>query len=389
MNSVEELVSYGIGKETASMMIECYQKRIGTENGDYKIIDISYNPHTKSRIIKLKCVACGDTIQREMINGRNKWNELIKTCYKCRKERRNAELKKSRKIKKDLLESEIGKQHGDYIASEIIDQNPIKIRMTCMECGTFKDVSYSMLHAEKWKDQKCHKHFPNIKYDNTYIGKRFGFLTVIGINKPGTVRRFMCRCDCGNIKNVRPIELVTGKTKSCGCYHDELIRTHGGSNDRLYHVWQNMKRRCNYPNCREYRNYGGRGIRVCNEWEDYSTFKSWAYKHGYDEDALLGECTIDRIDVNGNYEPDNCRWITIAEQQKNKRPPSEWKKRENKKNKKKTALILYNGNLIPKSDLCKSHGISVESFNYRYYKKMMPIQEALELPKMTSGRPRK
>jgi len=258
-----------------------------------------------------------------------------------------------------------------------------------MECGTFKDVSYSMLHAEKWKDQKCHKHFPNIKYDNTYIGKRFGFLTVIGINKPGTVRRFMCRCDCGNIKNVRPIELVTGKTKSCGCYHDELIRTHGGSNDRLYHVWQNMKRRCNYPNCREYRNYGGRGIRVCNEWEDYSTFKSWAYKHGYDEDALLGECTIDRIDVNGNYEPDNCRWITIAEQQKNKRPPSEWKKRENKKNKKKTALILYNGNLIPKSDLCKSHGISVESFNYRYYKKMMPIQEALELPKMTSGRPRK
>lgn len=102
MNSVEELVSYGIGKETAFMMIECYQKRIGTENGDYKIIDISYNPHTKSRIIKLKCVACGDTIQREMINGRNKWNELIKTCYKCRKERQNAELKKISKNKKRL-----------------------------------------------------------------------------------------------------------------------------------------------------------------------------------------------------------------------------------------------------------------------------------------------
>ena len=210
--------------------------------------------------------------------------------------------------------------------------------------------------------------------------------TVIAINKPGTKKRFKCQCDCGNTKDIRPIDLIHGTIKSCGCSHDLLVSTHGGSSERLYHVWQDMKRRCNNQNCNEYRNYGGRGIKVCNEWDDYSTFRKWAYKHGYDEDAPFGECTIDRIDVNGNYEPDNCRWITNAEQQKNKRPPSEWKKRENKK---KTALILYNGNLIPKSDLCKSHGISVETFNYRHYKKGMPIQEALESPKMTPGRPRK
>ena len=105
MNSVEELVSYGISKENISQMIESYQKRIDTVNGDYKIIDISYNPYTKARVVKLKCVTCGNEIQRGMIKGRNKWSELIKTCPKCRKKRRNAELEKSRKIKKDLLEN--------------------------------------------------------------------------------------------------------------------------------------------------------------------------------------------------------------------------------------------------------------------------------------------
>lgn len=386
MNSVEELASYGISKENIAQMIKSYQKRIGTVNGDYKIIDISYNPSTKARVVKLKCVACGDEIYREMIKGRNKWSELIKTCPRCREKKRNAELEKKRKNKENLLESIIGKQYNDYIATEIISHNPTKIRMVCRECGAFKDISYSMLHTEKWKDQKCHKHFNNIKYGNSFIGKRFGVLTVIAINRPGTKKRFKCQCDCGSIKDIRPIDLVHGTIKSCGCIHDLLVSTHGGSSERLYHVWQNMKRRCNNQNCNEYRNYGGRGINVCNEWDDYSTFRKWAYEHGYDENALFGECTIDRIDVNGNYEPDNCRWITILEQQKNKRPPSEWKKRENVK---KTALIVYNGILIPKADLCKQYGISVETFNYRHYKKGMPIQKALETPKMTLGRPRK
>lgn len=148
MNSVEELVSYGISKENISQMIESYQKRIDTVNGDYKIIDISYNPYTKARVVKLKCVTCGNEIQRGMIKGRNKWSELIKTCPKCRKKRRNAELEKSRKVKKDLLESEMGKQYGDYTASKIIEQNPIKIRMVCRECGAFKDVSFQFLFGQ-------------------------------------------------------------------------------------------------------------------------------------------------------------------------------------------------------------------------------------------------
>ena len=114
MNSVEELVSYGISKENISQMIESYQKRIGTVNGDYKIIDISYNPYTKARVVKLKCVTCGNEIQRGMIKGRNKWSELIKTCPKCRKKRRNAELEKSRKIKKD----DFGKERNEWIEME-------------------------------------------------------------------------------------------------------------------------------------------------------------------------------------------------------------------------------------------------------------------------------
>ena len=99
---------------------------------------------------------------------------------------------------------------------------------------------------------------------------------------------------------------------------------HGGINDRLYEVWGSMKKRCNNPNDKSYKNYGGRGIKVCKEWnENYLSFKKWAYKNGYDENAPHGECTIDRINVNGNYEPNNCRWISNAEQQKNKRKSAE------------------------------------------------------------------
>ena len=109
-----------------------------------------------------------------------------------------------------------------------------------------------------------------------------------------------------------------------------------------------MKSRCYYEHDKSYPNYGGRGIILCLEWQnDYLAFKEWAYANGYDENAEFGECTIDRINVNGIYEPSNCRWITNAEQQKNKRPSSEWKKRSMSRR----AMVMYDGKLIPKYDL--------------------------------------
>lgn len=91
------------------------------------------------------------------------------------------------------------------------------------------------------------------------------------------------------------------------------------SSTRLYRVWQNMRTRCNNSHSKEYKYYGQRGISVCEEWNNFSIFQEWAYNNGYKEDAKRGECTLDRIDVNGNYEPSNCRWVDMKSQCQNRR----------------------------------------------------------------------
>lgn len=138
--------------------------------------------------------------------------------------------------------------------------------------------------------------------------QRFGRLTAIKRDKNSKRTKWICKCDCGNIKSIQLTHLRSGATTSCGCYHKEVnhnIQTqHGMTKTSLYNRWKSMKQRCLNPNNKAYNNYGKRGITICDEWLDYNNFYNWAINHGYKDDLQL-----DRIDNNKGYEPNNCRWI--------------------------------------------------------------------------------
>ena len=150
-------------------------------------------------------------------------------------------------------------------------------------------------------------------------GQKFNRLTVlkrVSNSKSGNVR-WLCKCDCGQTKVIEGRLLKNNSIKSCGCLNRELTKVrstkHGKHNTRLYGIYYNMKRRCYSKKDKKYPIYGGKGIRICNDWlENFMNFYNWAILNGYADNL-----TIDRIDGTKNYEPNNCRWITIKEQNNN------------------------------------------------------------------------
>jgi len=190
------------------------------------------------------------------------------------------------------------------------------------------------------------------------VGQKFGRLTVLefwdirirtGDKKES---RWLCKCECGNEAIVVGSSLRSGGTSSCGCLKKEIIKktftTHGMSADPLYYVWKNMLERCSNEDLKFFKHYGGRGISVCAEWKDMNKFIDWANRNGYKKGL-----EIDRIDNDGNYIPNNCRFTTRKEQLLNTR---------------RNIKVMINGVTKSVSEWAEEYDIKVNTLQYRYHR---------------------
>lgn len=384
MNTIQNLIDNGIDFKTAQRMLVGYSQKVGTYSGIYLITDVYYDFEIKGKIVKMKCSSCGKKIERKMFSGKNKWSELIKSC-ECQKElekiqkqnKLSEKLEKNKKEQKAIIFSRVGVIFGDYkiIAIDDLDKNQ-KYTMQCTQCGNEKIVLAE--YFDKRKNFECHNHFEKeIKFDESYIGKKNNLLKVIGITRKSNKRFFVCTCDCGNIKLVEPAIWEQGIVKSCGCLKESMKIEHSEEIDRLCRIYSGMKQRCYNNNSEAFYNYGKRGIKICDEWnQDRKKFIEWALNNGYQNDL-----TIDRIDVNGDYEPSNCRWATWDVQRENRRPREQWKERRKSFELDGIFYYLY--------ELCKIYDTSEPAVKYRMDILGMTLEEALKKPKSANGRPRK
>lgn len=199
-------------------------------------------------------------------------------------------------------------------------------------------------------------------------GKKFGRLTVIRrVENKGPHAAWLCVCECGNYVTVPGRYLREGTKKSCGCLRKEIMKKqkyglrHGCVHTRLYKAWNNMIQRTSNPNKTEYEQYGGRGIKACQEWRDsFEEFRDWAMANGYRDDL-----TLDRIDVNGPYSPENCRWSDVYTQANNRSD---------------NRFITYKGKTQTMAQWAREIGIKPKTLSARINGLGWDIERAIETP---------
>lgn len=179
-------------------------------------------------------------------------------------------------------------------------------------------------------------------------GVRFNRLVVIESTRKGGRTAWLCKCDCGNEKIVQTSHLRSGATQSCGCLQKERASStntvHGGTGTPLYHRWKQVNQRCNNPNNSRYADYGGRGITVCKDWEDFESFEKWSLRNGYTEDM-----TLDRVNNDCGYSPENCRWVSYKVNNRNRR-----------------TTVTLEGK--PLGQIAEENEIPLSKVRYRYYR---------------------
>lgn len=243
------------------------------------------------------------------------------------------------------------------------------------DCGNTHNVGVSALLSGNTQSCGC-KGAETLRNNlEDLTGKRFGKLTVIEYAySKNDARHWKCLCDCGNYSYPTSYCLTGGHSKSCGCLNYEPTNTTHGLSKKtpLYFVWKELRHRCSNKNHKSYINYGGRGIKVCKQWEDFKVFYDWAVENGYKEDVLdngKNKWTIDRIDVNGNYEPSNCRFITNREQMRNKR---------------NNVKVIFNNKEELLFDLCEKCDMPYSLVYGRIHCYNWSVEDALKFPKGVS-----
>ena len=308
---------------------------IGQKYGKLTIINAWRNKYSEI-CVKVKC-ECGNEEQKRY---RYLTAEKEQVCNKCK-------LKNIKKQNTKELEKLIGQKYGKLTILDAWrnDKSEIRVKAKC-ECGNEKEIRYRNLTSGETKTcGKC----TLIDLDSL-IGQKYGKLTIIKARRENRRIYVEAQCECnGNIKEYTYTCLKTGHTTSCGCN----VRTaNGNSKKRLYQIWKHMQERCYNEKNSRYYDWGGRGIRVCDEWlNSFEAFETWTLANGYQDDL-----TIDRINNNGNYEPNNCRWTTMKIQNNNKR------------NTLKNSIISIDGEDRTVIEWCKQNNISYGTFKSRRQK---------------------